>query len=81
MLLEEVQSARDEKDQDHQTMKDLYERLCEIRGDKSLLMQKQTNKKGNKNASQLLEDKIEELARVLKEMQQDNIDLNQKLQS
>eukprot|EP00347_Sterkiella_histriomuscorum_P007164 403350016 len=79
MLLEEVQTSRDERDNQEQVLREALETITQlVNGGQKY---KATSKKANKNVSQQLSDKINELARQMKEINQENQDFTQQVKT
>ena len=76
-LLENMEEMQQDKRMTEDRMREVYDRLLEIRGVGGLSVTQQMNT-GGKNIVDMVERKCEDLARLLSEMESDNLELTEK---
>ena len=76
-LLENMEEMQQDKRMTEDRMREVYDRLLEIRGVGGLSVTQQM-KTGGKNIVDMVERKCEDLARLLSEMESDNLELTEK---
>ena len=76
-MLQNVEEMQQEKRSTEDRLREVYDRLLEIRGVGGLSVTQQM-KSGSKNIVDMVERKCEDLARLLREMESDNLELTEK---